>query len=306
MARTNVVRFDETVQYIRTYIDAGLAQNIENIILQNRSKDSVGADLSLSGHKYWKNGTDGQHKAVRALILCQKTYLTENYAVGANGGGFNYEHDADRTYLPKDYYLKKTEEEVKRAVKCYWPILTASRDDLVTAATGISNPQGITHWLTLTRDTDPFPNMPVCFDALKMWLFKAGFVSLRWLAKTGPLMTAQTVNAMLGDGVIIEERDLNSIPAGYLFNFHRKGDKAVCHWGVSLGSGWAAGSNTSANWLGSPAPVRFRSGDSKYGEFTLQSSLDVCKNKYARKESGEKTVEVTIRKIDPTVVTTYF
>jgi hypothetical protein len=71
-------------------------------------------------------------------------------------------------------------------------------------------------------------------------------------------MTAQTVNTRLGDGVVIPENQLNQIPRADLFNFHKEGDKAVCHWAVSLGNGWAAGANTAADWDGCPQPVNFR------------------------------------------------
>ena len=146
--------------------------------------------------------------------------------------------------------------------------------------------------------------MPVCFDALKMLLFKAGFVSIRWLARTGPTMTAQTANNILGLGQVVNEGALDNMPAGYMFNFHRANDVAVCHWGVSLGNGWAAGANTQANWPGAPAPVNFRSGGSNYGVFTLRSSYDVCRFKYGL--HGQGPAQVTIRRIDPRAVNTYF
>ncbi len=300
MARTDKERFDEAIRYIIRYIGADLALSATGALTQRTDAD-VGAAISLGGAGYWRHGSEDQHTAVRALLLCQQAFLMAPFAVGAGGAPFNYIVFPD---LAKTYYLKKTEEQVKQALRAYLPIGGAARDDVVTAATGIQNPGGGTYWETMRRDTDPFPGMPVCFDALKMWLFKAGFVSLRWLAQTGPLMTAQTVNAMLGQGVVIQEAQLGNMPAGYLFNFHRAGDQAVCHWGVSLGAGWAAGSNTTANWPGAAAPVNFRSGGGAYGEFTLASALEVCKHKYKR--PPEAVADVTIRQIDPTLVATYF
>jgi len=83
------------------------------------------------------------------------------------------------------------------------------------------------------------------------------------------------------------------------------GHKEVCHWGVSLGGGWAAGANTtpSAAAGGVTQTVNFRTGNSVYGEFTLASSAEVCKLKYT--PHGQPVQDITIRQIDPTAVATY-
>jgi hypothetical protein len=320
MAKTNQQRFDDTLTYVHQFISSELAQDI-TAALRQRSREEVGEELaleddeevdptmkakvgkelSIEGKGYWRHGSKNQHKAVRALVLCHQAFLRAPYALGTDGAPFNYNIKPEVT---KPFFLKKNEEAVKCALRCYLTVPGATRAQLAQVATDIQNPQGEMTWETMTRDTDPFPTMRVCFDALKMWLFKAGFVSLRWLSQTGPGMTAQTVNAMLGDGIVIQDGQLPNMPSGYLFNFHRAGDKAVCHWGVSLGGGWAAGSNTQADWPGASAPVNFRSGGSTYGEFTLASSLEVCKHKY--KQPKEPSAPMTIRQIDPTAVTTYF
>ncbi len=293
-------RFDETVQYINRYISPDLANSIAPA-LGGRPPSDIGKAISLSGAGFHGVGTDDQHKALRALLLCHKVFLKAPYAIGAGGAPFDYNSSPD---LPKTHFKMKTEAQIKNAVLSYVPKKSATLEGLAQAATEIRSPSGMMIWETMLRDTDPFPNMPVCFDALKMWLFKAGFVSLRWLAKTGPTMTAQTVNTMLGDGVIIPEDQLDQMPRGQLFNFHKHDRKDVCHWGVSLGNGMAAGSNTSSDWPGSLAPVTFTSGGSTYGEFTMASSLHVCKYKYSD-QPGQAT-NVTIRQIDPTRVATYF
>jgi hypothetical protein len=300
MFGTDKKRFDDTIEYIRRFISPQLATNI-NRAMAGRTASKVGQEISLSGGGFNKTGTDAQHKALRALLLCQRVFLTAPWAISNMGTPFDYNSDRD---LPKTYYKNFTEAQIKNVILNYLPGKGATREGLAAAATGIQNPTGNMVWETITRDTNPFPTMQVCFDALKMWLFKAGFVSLSWLANTGPKMTAQTVNQMLGDGEVIPESQLDNIPRGFLFNFHKKDYKAVCHWGVSLGQGWAAGANTTANELGSPAPVNFRSGGSIYGEFTLASSLLVCKYKYT--DVKGQPGDVTIRQIDPALVSTYF
>jgi hypothetical protein len=298
MARTNKQRVDGAIEYLAKNIDPELSVQAATQ-LAKRSVDDVGAELSLTGHGMWRKGSDAQHWAMRALLACHKAFLKAPYAIGAGGKPFDYNSQPD---LPKTFFASKSEEEICTAIRSYVKLGTPA--DLAAVATEIQNPRGSMTWETMTRTTSPFPGMPVCFDGLKMWLFKAGFISLRWLANTGPKMTAQTVNSMLGQGKIIPESQLNQIPKGHLFNFHRANDQAVCHWGVSLGGGWGAASNTTADWAKAKAPVNFRSGNSFYGEFTLQTSLDVCKAKYAL--TSEDAAEITIRQIDPSLVSTYF
>ena len=294
----NTDRFHAAMRYLTTYSPT-LALHVDTALNGNIADENAGALISLTGDHVM--GSDDKRRALRALLLCQRAFLNAPYSVGAGGAPFVY-NNAPRS--PIGEYRWSFESTVRGGLSSYMAIDGASRAHLAAAAEALRGPQGGLTWETLRRDTAPFPAMPVCFDALKMLLFKAGFVSIRWLASTGPAMTAQTANQMLGNGVVVLPAALATMPAGYLFNFHRNGDKAVCHWGVSLGNGWAAGANTQSNWPGAPAPVNFRSGDSHYGIFTMQSSYDVCRYKYGL--HGQGPANVTIRQIDPTAVLTYF
>lgn len=294
----NTDRFHSAMQYLMMYFPT-LAVEVNGLLNGVLTDEAAGAMISLQGEHVL--GTDDKRRALRALLLCQKAYLNGPYSVGANGAPFVY-NNAPRAAIGE--YRLSFESTVRRAISCYLVEPGAQRADLANAAEALRMPQGGLTWETLRRDSSPFPAMPVCFDALKMLLFKAGFVSIRWLSRTGPTMSAQTVNAMLGMGVVIQQAQLAAMPRGYMFNFHRDGDTAVCHWGISLGNGLAAGANTQANWPGAPAAVNFRSGDSHYGIFTMQSSYDVCRYKYGL--HGQGPANVTIRQIDPTAVATYF
>jgi len=294
----NTDRLHAAMRYLTRY-SPQLAQDVDAALNGNITDEAAGALISL--HDDHVMGSDDKRLALRALLLCQRAFLNAPYSVGAGGAPFVY-NNAPRS--PIGEYRWSFESTVRSALACYERRPNATRADLAAAAAALRAPQGGLTWETLRRDTAPFPAMPVCFDALKMLLFKAGFVSIAWLARTGPTMTAQTVNAMLGNGVVVQPAALATMGAGYLFNFHRHDDQAVCHWGVSLGNGWAAGANTQANWPGAPAAVNFRSGDSHYGIFTMQSSYDVCRFKYGL--HGQGPANVTIRRIDPTAVLTYF
>jgi hypothetical protein len=119
---------------------------------------------------------------------------------------------------------------------------------------------------------------------------------MRWLTHEGPSLIAMTANRMLGDGVEIEPRRLNRMPRGWIFNFHGgtvrgRVNKDVCHWGVSLGDGLGAATNTTDGEQGKTVTFLRGAGPARYGVFKLSESYEVCKLKYGG--------EAVIRQIDP-------
>jgi len=315
MAGTNKERFDNAIKYIQDNISRELALDLkvqamnseilgDQIKLPEEKVVGLGAQLSLKGTGAWHTGNTSAHMALRALLLCQKVYLNAPYSLSNMGTAWSY-NQAPSTTIP--YYLSKPETVIKDAIRCYMPLDSATKASLLNVAQNSELSTGTLFFETVSRDTFKISTpTPVCFDAVRMWLFKAGFVSLRWLARKGPLMTAQTANSILGDGAVV--RSVDDIPAGNLFNFHRDTEKAICHWGISLGNGMAVGCNTTAAEGG--ARVHFSKGDSKYGEFSMQESLEVCEYKYKiDRNTGHGLSEiiretgkapVTIRSIDPT------
>jgi hypothetical protein len=187
----------------------------------------------------------------------------------------------------------------------------ASLPGLVDAAKKVNETSGDFDFYLLTREGKNLGANPICFAAVRLWLFKAGFVSIRWLASDGFDLTANTANQMLGDGQVVALNRLNDIPAGHIFNFHAAPSKPTCHWGLSLGNGQAVAANTTAQFLKSP-PVKFSRGNSFYGEFPLMDSYVACKWKYAltgdveAEKKGTPLPEIVIRDINPQLVTTYF
>ena len=298
MARTDSERFTQAVTYIKA-----LSPALANDITMNSAgrADALGASISLEGGGYWKAGTKEQHAAVRALLLCHRIYLKTPYTAS----------DLAPTPILKSTFQTKSEQQVKEAILCYVPTANPTLEGLAKAAEAIKNPNGVFNWETRTRADQTLGANPVCFNAVKLWLFNAGFVSLRWYASDGMEIDAHRANNHLGNGTIVPRDQVHTIPRGYMFNFHVIGQKSVCHWGVSLGGGWAAGSNTTASADFGPktapvtAAVTFRSGGGTYGEFTMASSADVCKLKYAL-HGTPVAPEITIRQIDPSIVATYF
>jgi hypothetical protein len=108
---------------------------------------------------------------------------------------------------------------------------------------------------------------------------------LQWLLEKGGELNAYTCNQVIGDGNVVAETDIGTIPEGMVFNIHDSVDPAICHWGVCLGGGMAAASNTTAGAMSSTGPifVNFTKGSSPYGLFPLKDSVDVCKNVYNSK-----------------------
>ena len=303
MARTDQQRFDEALAYLKT-IDMQLALEVQRVIAGRVLE--AGKELSLEGHGYWHAGNDAQHTAVRALVLCQKAFLTPPYFKGFFIG---FQHQKTKTF-----YHGKPEATVKDAIKCYLPLPGVSLPGMVKAAKMVNETTGDLDFYTLTRQSKNLGSNPVCFVAVRMWLFIAGFVSMRWMASAGFDLNANTANHMLGDGITLTLDHIHEIPAGHIFNFHAGRDKATCHWGLSLGNGMAVASNTHSQILES-VKVNFTSGNSFYGQFNLAESYDVCKWKYALDEdvaAYKKSKDVasippiTIRDINPALVATYF
>jgi hypothetical protein len=315
MARTDLERFDDTRAYLAG-IDNGLAQDVDLRVQSSAmSKGEIGRALSLEG--IWSKGHlyRGQHRALRALMLCQTLYLQppwarkEVFARGAQnqdgsydtvGGQYQPYFLAWKLDVPTSVVRNLSEDTIAEMVRCYVTRPNARPDDLAQVAEGNVVEGAEPDYRTARRDgPSEFGNMCVCYDAVRAWLFKAGFVSMRWLTHEGPSLIARTANAMLGDGVVVAEDRVEHIPRGWIFNFHGgnaqgRDNKDVCHWGVSLGNGIGAATNTTeaegdkrVNFIRGAGPAR-------YGVFRLKQSYEVCKVKYGG--------DAVIRQIDPLTV----
>ena len=73
MARTNLERYTQAIDYIKQNIDRPLADKLSQ--KANAKKELLGKAISLHGGGFWHTGTKEQHKAIRALLLCQQVYL---------------------------------------------------------------------------------------------------------------------------------------------------------------------------------------------------------------------------------------
>lgn len=262
----------------------------------------MGGLLSLKNHSYWKHGNAAQHTAVRALLLCQHAFLKPPYS--------SSDFATTKGAITKTLYLKKTENQVKEAIRCYMVLPGVMRADLARVSRAMAGAKGPFTFETRTRSDESIGDgAVVCFNAVRTWLFNAGFVSLRWMAQNAMLLDANTANNILGNGVIIPVANIAQMGVGYIFNFHVVNHPEVCHWGVSLGGGLAAGSNTTPgaaardNGVLVSETVHFVAGDGVCGEFLLSESAQVCKLKY---QHGNVAEAIVIRSLAPFLIPNRF
>lgn len=303
MSRNNKQRYDGALEYIRTNISQSLVNAIKLKVKNLEAEKTLGGQISLSGKGYRNNGTKQQHWAVRALCMCQQVFLKApdiSEFVSANVS-------LDTT---KEHYKGKDESLIKQAIRCYEVKDGATIEDLAkVAGTEMLTTENTPYEKSLRTDKGMGTTAPVCFHAVRCWLYKTGFVSLRWMATTGFSLTANNCNDILGSGEVISADEMQNIPVGYLFNFHSAEDPAVTHWGISLGNGIAAGSNTTAQELDyrndkALIKTQFNQGGTAYGVFTLASAYHVCSNKYQRDKTKWK--DIVVRQINPRAVDSYF
>lgn len=297
---TAVERFNETISYLGT-ISPEMAHAVQ--VKLTSSVEQVGRTISLEGHGYWNSGKQ-QHKAVRGLLLCQLAYPSP------------WVKTKD-PWDPADtltHYRDKSEENVKDAIRCFLAIKNQSATKLADTARRVSIMSGGgERWYQRSRQSNVVGER-TCYAAIRTWLFQGGFVSLRWISTVAiDSGFERDPNMVLGMGVEVPPNQIGTIPRGHIFNFHAPTKRAMSHWGVSTGNGKAIACNTTSADMNGNLEVDFQSGNTTYGEFDLASCYAVCRWKYATgmqvetaKRNQTLPPDITIRAIDPTLVTTYF
>ena len=280
--RTNTERYDQTLAYIKTNVSADLGQLIE--AKSGGSKDKVGAALSLAWHGFKNTGTKAQHMALRGLLMCQNVMLDpkkyEN-PVGSKNAT-NYFGKGCRNTI--EFFKSKGEDEICKAILSYARLPHVTLKQFAQSARDLTNMGGDFNLCSVMREQNTnWGGTTNCYGAVKVWLFKSGLCSLQWMLDEGDKLNAYSCNQIIGNGDIVAEGDIDNIPEGMIFNIHDSVDPAICHWGVCLGGGKAAASNTTAGAMSSTGAV-FVSfdppGNTAYGLFTLRSSVGVCKAVY--------------------------
>ena len=282
--RTNTERYDQALSYIKTNVSPTLGESIERKSAAN--KDKIGGALSLAWHGFKNAGTKQQHMALRGLLMCQNVILDpkkyENPAGTSNKNATNYLGKSCRNTI--EFFKSKSEDEICKAIQSYTRLSNVTLKQFAQSARDLTNMGGDFNLCSVTREQGTnWGGTTNCYGAVKVWLFKSGLCSLPWMLDEGGELNAYSCNQIIGNGNIVAEEDIDKIPEGMIFNIHDSADPAICHWGVCLGGGKAAASNTNAGAMGSKGAVFVNfdpPGNTAYGLFTLKSSVDVCKAVY--------------------------
>lgn len=299
--RTDTERYDQALAYIKTNVSADIGLLID--AKAGGKKKQIGAALSLSGYGMKNVGSKNQHMALRGLLMCQNVLLDPKA----------YEHPVGnkhaKNYLGKncrntvEHFKNLGEADICKAIQSYGRLPNVSLKQFAQAARDLTNMGGDFNLCSVTREqTTNFGGTTNCYGAVKIWLFKSGLCSLMWLLEEGDKLNAYSCNQIIGNGDIVTEDNIDNIPEGKIFNIHDSADPAICHWGVCLGGGMAAASNTTAGGMtkGGAVFVDFTPpGNTAYGLFKLQSSVDVCKAVY-------NSHKVVLRVTDPLASVAYY
>jgi hypothetical protein len=290
MGRSSLERYTESIDYIRTKIDIPLATKLTAETAGK--KKTLGRAISLRWGGFKNVGTKDHHKALRALLLCQQHFLKPPQCPTDRAGNGK---------VTKANFKLKSEAQIQDAIRAYTRSPDVTPEQFAQTALAKIEPGGGFDPLARTRNDTGMGGVANCYGAVKYWLFMSGCCSLAWYFKDGSRINAYTVNEIIGNGVLYAEDKIDTIPRGYIFNLQDSKALDVCHWGVSLGNGWAAASNTTPGAMGPKGAlfVNFRKGNAAYGEFLLKEALEVCKLKY---DSGV----VTIKALDPTRSQNYY
>jgi hypothetical protein len=295
MTRTNQQRYDESLAYLKT-VSMILGNNVDSWI---SDKAHAGGEISLGGAGYWHSGTDDQHKAVRAYLLCMIAYGRPPYASYQLATTVTL--DAARRNLHG-----KSVQQVREQINCFLPVNGANRAQLAMVARDATALDGVDDPLNKLRTDKTLGNhAPICYHGVKTWLYLAGFVSRRWLIQQGRRLDANTCNQLLGEGTIVTKPNWGTIPEGYFWNIHKQGDVTTCHWGVSLGNDTAVACNNTGGTLinGATFILTFSKGDARSGICKFTDLCKVCDNdpKYRPKGGGMHSSgqNIVVRMIDP-------
>lgn len=274
MGRSDTQRYDQALAYVRA-LDIELANEIDKV--GSLQKIVLGAGISLAKGGFWNTGTPTQHMALRGLLLCQSIYLKPPFLAV----------DATNAQQTKTYFKSRTEMQICDAIRSYARKKQVSLHDFAETARHVTTMTGTFDPLVRTRaEAGNWGGVTNCYGAVKVWLYASGLCSLQWSLKEGSKLDAYSCNRIIGDGKEVDDSQFDAIREGWVFNIQDSKDTAICHWGASLGNGFAAASNTTPAEMrfdGSIVQVHFNRGDTGYGIFKLQESVDVCRLEYTSK-----------------------
>ena len=251
--KTGDDRFGDSVAYIRTHIHPNLADHLTRTV--GAQQDNIGEELSLGTR--WdvftkdRDPKTQQRRALRSLILCQRVYYSNLWPclMGTTAAPTAHNWLAPNwKKVSTDFWGPKSEAEIREGIRMF--IATSNNAaDAANSAQAAGPPGGSTPALTATRTRFGGPPTATCYDAVMLWLFKSGLVSLRWLLKNRNANTKQTLNEAFGRGTQIwsgaytDTHALPAVPRGHVLHIFENESAWRGHWMISNGGGNASGCN---------------------------------------------------------------
>jgi hypothetical protein len=245
MSKSSATRLTETINYLRG-VDAGLADQVTVLLVRDGRGDQIGDEIKLEGRTglfdaISRNNTETQRDALRALLLCQRLYLS---AIWTRRFGDKPTHSqATWPEATFHHFRAMPEEEIRNAIRMYTTVRSATKATFANAAQWRSRTPD--NFFTARRGGGNPPVGGSCYDQVSHWLLHAGFVSLRWMYRYSP----NEYDLMgFGPGVEWITRSTPTPPGPFLiergmiirmYTARRPGG----HFMVSAGGGWGWGYN---------------------------------------------------------------
>lgn len=250
--RTNVQRYNEACSYLENLPNGGMELKNAVVAATRGREDLLGGKLSIEGQGLRLIGTDAQHQAVKALVLCELAFNTKPHIPDKDIQGMSIAEISDTDIsTTKRNFLVKTKSSVDEEIRHYMLASDRSYQKLCDAARRVRNAgtESIPLWRK-KRSENYFSDgaFVICYDGVKMWLFAAGMVSRRWLSSVGITLDANTSKAVFGQGTAVPPSQWDSIEPGFFWSIEKKRadtsiDTKTCHWGLSLGGGLVVATN---------------------------------------------------------------
>lgn len=254
MSKNSRVRINDSIVYLRERIGASFAQKIQ--ILVTGREETIGAELSLGtrwdcfSSQETQDSNTQKRRALRALLLCQRVYYSELwptlFGLRSERTALNYLLN-NWNQQSVHFWGNKSELEIRKGIYMY--IATSDNVTYVANAAVAGQPSyPETPALTHTRETFAGESKAsTCYDAVMMWLFKSGLVSLPWLLKYRNANTETTLTEAFGSGRVIWRGAFNAndhlpvVARGHIVHIFPNQQQWRGHWMVSTGNGKAAG-----------------------------------------------------------------
>lgn len=258
--KSRQTRITETVNYLRGF-DVELANQVHQLlqgageVVRNQVADQISTSgQTPSSGPGLDNNTSTQRDALRALLLCQRVYMTNIWSNTLGPEPF-VSNQARWPNVSFQFWRLKSELDIRDGLRMYTRMTSRSKEVLVRAAALRSN--NADNYFTARRTGGNAPVGNSCYDQVSHWLLHAGYVSLRWMTKYKP---AGFNYSAFGPGNVHIAKN-QAVPAspfqiekGMIIRMYTE-RRIGGHFMISAGNGYAWGYNNSAMDAGDGEPA---------------------------------------------------